>query len=117
MAIKDFIISTIKNIEGEKARAVEIAKQKAMQERVIPHNAEVDKQFNEAVGELTDKFNKEVAELKAKYETDKQGLAELATTNKTNFQNATINAVSTQVSIEYDSVLAELEKVLEKQGE
>lgn len=117
MAIKDIITNSINSVNSEKARAVEVAKQKAMQEVVIPHNAEVDKQYNEAIKELTDEYNKDITERKQKFDNEKQALAEMAMHNKTNFQNATLNAVGTEVSAIYDGTLAELEDILKKHEE
>jgi hypothetical protein len=117
MAIKDHIHNSINAINSEKSRAIDVAKQKAMQDIIIPHNAEIDKQLNEAIAELTAEYNKDVAERKQKYEQDRQALIDMANHNKANFQNATINTVTTEVSMEYDQTLADLENVLKKHEE
>ena len=114
MAIKDIITNSINGVVSEKNRAIETAKQKAMQEVVIPHNMEVDKQLNEAIAELTNQYNKDVAERKQKYEQEKQSLYDIASHNKSNFQNATLNSVQQEVSELYDGTLAELEDILKK---
>ena len=117
MAIKDIIMSSINSVNIEKGRAIDSAKQKATQEVVIPHNVEIDKQLNEAIAELTANYNKEVAEKKQKYEQEKQAMYDMAAHNKTNFQNATLNAVQQEVSALYDGTLAELEDILKKHEE
>lgn len=117
MARKEHIELAIRSITSEKAKAIEIAKQHAIQEKISPHNADVDKQCNEAVNELTATYQKDIADRKQKYEEERQRLVEMANHNKQVFQTTTLNTISTEVGAEYDLTLSELEKVLEKIGE
>ena len=117
MAIKDIYTNAIAQLTNEKAQKVEQIKQRVLQEKVAPYNAEVDKELAEAIKELTDKHNQSVLNLQTKFNEEKQRFIDLASVNKKDFAEKTINAECELVRIEYETHISHLrEKLQENEG-
>lgn len=71
---------TIARIEQTQRTEIERAKQKAMQDIVIPFNTEIDTARTKAIAEITDKANAEIAQIRqeadARVSAVQQNLAE-----------------------------------------
>lgn len=117
MAINDIYKQAINALSNEKAQKVEQKKQVAMQEKIAPHNAEVDKKLADAIKELTEKHNAEVLNLESKFNSEKQQFINLATEEKRDFAEKTINAECELVRIEYDTAISHLREKIQENEE
>jgi hypothetical protein len=105
MAIKEIYAQAITALANEKAQEVEKIKQKVTQEKIVPHNLEVDKKLADAIKELTEKHNKSILNLQTAFNEEKQKFIEMATAEKKDFAEATINAECECVRCEYDNAI------------
>ena len=117
MAIKDIYTNAITQLANEKAQKVEQIKQKVLQEKIAPYNAQVDKELAEAIKELTEKHNQKVIHLQSTFNAEKQRYIDLATADKKDYAEKTINAECELVRIEYEAHISHLrEKLQENEG-
>jgi hypothetical protein len=114
MAIKDIYKQAITALSNEKAQAVEQIKQKATQEIIVPHNSEVDKKLAEAIRELEEKHNKQVIALQNGFNAERQNFIDLATAEKKDFAEKTINAECELVRIEYDTAISHIREKMQE---
>lgn len=114
MAIIDIYKQTINALANEEKQKLEQIKEKATREKIIPHNAEVDKKLADAIKELTDKHNERVIALQAALNEERQKFVELANAEKRDFAEKTINAECELVRIEYDTAIAHIREKLQE---
>lgn len=126
--ISNTIQGTINQIEQQKKSEIERAKQKAMQEIIIPFNSEIDNVRSKAIAEITEKTNAEISALQqeanAKINKKQQELAdqknefcEASEKKKSEHTNATLVAVEAEVTARYDTTLKTLYALVESNKE
>lgn len=104
--IKQILENAIVSIQSQKERAIQEAKNLAINEKVTPFNADIDNYYQKALNELTLKF-----------ENDKQNLLEVGNKKKLENQDKVITEVINSVAYKYDLSIAKLKKQIEELGE
>ena len=101
--IKKHIENAINNIENEKQRAIQVARERVMREKVSAHNVEVDNYKNNALTELQKQYEKERTEIIAKSEENKQ-----------TFAKNEIETETAMVIAEFDKKITELKALIKE---
>lgn len=126
--ISNEVQNTINRLEQQKRTEVERAKQKAMQEQIIPYNTEIDSMRSKAIAEITEKANMEIAtiqqELNARIAKKQQELAdqkneltEAGEKKKQEHTSVTLATVESEVTAKFDETLKTLYKIVESEKE
>lgn len=106
MSIKCILENAKADIEAQRASALQAAQSAAIQEKVVPFNAEIDEAYQKAVNELALKF-----------ENDKNALLEVGNKKKQDNQDKVLGEVANAVSYKYDLAIAKLDKQISELGE
>ena len=77
-----FFDEAIAKIEANRQREIELAKQKAMQEQIVPFNRDIDNSLREAIAELQTQHNAKIAHMQQMFDAEKQSLCEAANDKK-----------------------------------
>jgi hypothetical protein len=109
---KQIFDETIAKIEATRQRDIEIAKQKAMQEQIIPFNRDIDNSLRDAIAELQTQHNAKIAQMQQAFEAEKQALAEAANNKKSAFAETTIAASVLTINAEADTAIAKLRELV-----
>lgn len=115
--IKQILNETVVKIEAQRQRDVEVEKQRAMREEIVPFNAEIDDALKNAVAEKSAQLSQSIAAFQAKFEEEKKALVEAAEKKKSEFMTTRIDAAVAIASVKYDDVLKNIKKYIDKQGE
>jgi hypothetical protein len=126
--ISNTVQGTINQLEQQKKSEIERAKQKAMQEVIIPYNSEIDNARSKAIAEITEKANAEIAfiqqEANAKISKKQQELSdqknelcEAGEKKKAEHSEATLIAVEAEVTARYANTLKTLYGIVENEKE
>ena len=115
--IKAILESSIANLEQRKANELQTMKQKVMQEKIIPYNANVDKEFQNAVAKMAEQLNAEIAKLQAEFAKEKDNLFSLGNKNKLQNQETVMAIETSAISNIYDAYINDLKKQITKLGE
>ena len=126
--ISNEVQNTINRLEQQKRTEVERAKQKAMQEQIIPYNTEIDSMRSKAIAEITEKANMEIAtiqqELNSRIAKKQQELAdhkneltEAGEKKKQEHTSVTLATVEAEVTAKFDETLKTLYKIVESEKE
>ena len=110
MAIKQILETCLASVEQEKNKAIATAKEKATREKVIPNNQAIDAARTEAINALTTKFNEEMARRQEAFNVEKASIFEASEKKKSEFAEATLEAESSLVSMEYDKHIEKIKK-------
>lgn len=113
MSIKQHLENALRSIETDKDRAIATAKEKCTREKIIPHNADVDRSLNEATNALTAKLNQDIAKLQETFNAEKQAMIEASNKKKTEYASQIIATETSIVAMEYDKAVAELRKQID----
>lgn len=114
--IKNVYENAIAQIEANKNRECEVAKQKAMQEKVIPYNAEVDASLRDAIAALQNQHNTKIMELQQAFDAEKKAMVEAATKRKNDFAESTMASVTSIIEHDANKAIAHLRQFIDKQG-
>lgn len=126
--ISDEVQTAITRLEQRKKTEIDNAKQKAMQEKIIPYNADVDSMRGKAIAEITDKANAEIAEIQKEANakiveiqqnlaTQKTELVERGELNKKEHTSLTLSEVEAEVTLKFNAALENLYKIMESEAE
>lgn len=106
----------VSQIEANRAREIEIAKQKVMQEQIIPFNRDIDNSLQNAYTEIQAEQAEKIAKIQEDYELKKAELAKRAQDKKAQFADSAINAAIYTINTNAEKALAPLKKFLSEQG-
>lgn len=112
--IKQFLENAIRSIENEKARLVQVAKERATTQKVVPHNQEVDTLRDKALAELQLKHNEQIRLLQEEYAQERQKIISTAENNKAEYTKTVIEAETALVAVECETNIAKLKKQIEE---
>lgn len=98
----------IQELEVDRQRRVDAARQKVLTEQVAPHNRETDASLAEALSEIQAQYTAKVAAIKQDYDQQKADLSSKAAKNKTDFAEAAIAAATAEINTEIDRAIAHL---------
>lgn len=102
------IEEAITKIEANRQREIEVAKQKAMQEQIVPFNRDIDNSLRDAIAELQTQHNAKIAHMQQMFEAEKQSLCEAANNKKTAYAETTIATAVSVINAEADTTIAKL---------
>lgn len=114
--IKNIYENAIAQLEADKNRECEIARQKAMQEKVVPYNAEVDASLRDAIAALQNQHNTKVMELQHAFEAEKKAMVEAAAKRKSDFAESTMASATSLIEHETKKAIDHLKTFIDKQG-
>ena len=106
----------IAKIESKRQYDVEIAKQRATQDQIIPFNHDIDCSLRDAVLELQNKHNDKIAKLQKDFEDEKRILTDAAAKKKADFADLTIHSAVSAINSKADGAIADLRKLISKEG-
>lgn len=109
---KQIFDETIAKIEADRQRNIEIAKQKALQEQVVPFNRDIDNSLRDAIAELQHQHNEKIAQMQQAFEAEKKALAEAASHKKTAYAETTMAAAVLTINAEADTAIAKLREFI-----
>lgn len=115
MMIKDIIENAINQIENDRARNIEIARQNALREKVTPFNADIDAHLREAIARLQEQHNQNVAKLQQSFEQEMREMTDAATKRKQEFAETTIAAAVASINVEADNAIKGLKEFIGKE--
>ena len=102
--------NAIAQIEATRQREIEVARQRVMQEEILPFNRDIDNSFREAIAELQAQHNAKIAQLQQNFEAEKQALAEAAAKKKEAFAETAISTATTVINANADNAIAPFKK-------
>lgn len=102
----------ISKIEATRQRDIEVAKQKAMQEQILPFYRDIDNSLRDAISELQAQHNAKIAQMQQAFEAEKQALAEAANTKKNAFAETTVATAVLSINAEADTAIAKLRELV-----
>lgn len=111
--IKEIIAQAIRQIEAEREQNISEVKSTIMQDKIVPHNIEIDTKRDAALQSLAEKREKDVSDLNAKYEQERQAIIDASEKDKNENANAVVARETYGITVEYDKVLSELRKQIE----
>ena len=125
MAIKQILEKAMQDVVAERDREVIAIKQKVTQEKIVPHNAEIDSATNNAIAKLQKEFsekssaeqqayNARVAQLQQEFTNKKQQIAEASIAEKEEFAKVTIATETAEVMVKYDSAIAKIREQIQE---
>lgn len=117
MSIRQHFETALRGAEQERERAIAMAKERAMREKVIPYNAEIDNARTDAINAITANLNKEIANLQEKFNLEKQSIIEASEKKKSDFATTTIEAEASIVAVQYDTAIKSLNKLISETKE
>lgn len=106
----------LKQLEADRQRECEAARQKCMQEQVAPNNAKIDASAREALAKLQKEHSEEMATLNAQYEEEKSAILEAAQNKKKEFETQMLDLAVSVINHNTDSAISHLQQYLDKQG-
>lgn len=106
------IEEAITKIEANRQREVEVAKQKVMQEQIVPFNRDIDNSLRDAIAELQTQHNAKIAHMQQMFEAEKQSLCEAANNKKTAYAETTIATAVSVINAEAETTINELRKFI-----
>jgi hypothetical protein len=109
---KQVIDEAIAKIEATRQRDIEVAKQRTMQEQIIPFNRDIDNSLREAIAELQTQHNTKIAQMQQAFEAEKQALAEAANNKKSAFAETAVSTAVLAINAEADTAIAKLRELV-----
>lgn len=103
---------TIAKIEANRQRECEVAKQKTMQEQIVPFNRDIDNSLREAIAELQNQHNTKIAQLQQAFEAEKQALTEAASKKKASYAETAIATAVSVINAEADNAIRKLREFI-----
>lgn len=126
--ISNEVQNTINRLEQQKRTEIERAKQRAMQEQIIPFNTDIDNARSKAIAEITERANAEISAIQqeanakiAKKQQElsdqKNELTEAGEKKKSDHTNTTLMTVEAEVIARFDTTLKTLYGIVESERE
>jgi hypothetical protein len=112
MAIKTCLEEAIKKVEIERDRQAQVAKDRAMRERIIPFNAEIDKARDEAIAQRQNALNAELKAQQENFAKERQSFFEAAEKKKSENAEVVISSETAIVVAEYNRHISKLQAQL-----
>ena len=112
--VKQIFEETIAKIEATRQRDVEIARQRAMQECIVPFNRSIDEALRNAIVELQTQYNAKVAEMQQSLELEKNALTEAAAKKKSENAELVLATAASEINLEADEAIKQLQKMISK---
>lgn len=116
MMIKQIFENAINQIEQDKARNAEVARQNALREQVAPFNAEIDAKLRDALAELQERHNQNVAQLQRAFEQETREMNEAAARKKQEFFEATMASALAAINAEAETAIKKLKEFIGDEG-
>lgn len=113
-SIKQILESAIARLEQQKSSDLQNMRQRVMQEKILPFNADIDKAYQTAVQKLSDELNKKIVELQNQFTKDKESLLQAGNKKKAENQETVISAETSAIMYIYDASIADLKKQIER---
>jgi hypothetical protein len=113
---KQIFDEAIAKIEASRQRDIEVAKQKVMQEQIVPFNREIDNSLRDAIAELQNQHQVKIAQIQQSFEAEKKALAEAANAKKAAFAETAIGASVLSINAEADTAIARLRELVGKEA-
>ena len=124
MAIKQFLEEAMNKVIIERDREVAIVKQKCTQEKIVPHNAEIDSACNNAIAKLQKEFtdkssaeqqahNARISALQQEFAEKKKEIADAGIAEKEEFAKVTIATDTAEIMVKYDSAIAKIREQIQ----
>ena len=114
--IKSVLEQAVAQLEAEKSRQCEIEKQKVMQEKIMPYNAEVDQSLRDALNALQNQHNTKIMELQKAFEAEKQAMVEAAAKRKSDFAESTLASAVSMIERDTKKAIQYIQSFIDKQG-
>ena len=114
--IKNIYENAIAQLEADQKRECEVAKQKAMQEKIIPYNAEVDASLRDAIAALQNQHNAKIMELQQAFEAEKKAMVDAAAKRKSDFSESTLASAVCMIERDTKKAIDHLRQFIDKQG-
>ena len=111
---KQIYEAAISQIESSRQREIEMAKQKTMQEQVVPICRDIDNSLREAIGELQIANNQKIAQLQKEFEAERASLNEAASKRKETFTETAIATAVASINANADKAIANLKKCIQE---
>ena len=108
--------NAIATIESDRARQVEVAKQKVMQEQVLPFNRDIDASLRDAITELQTRHNERISEMQKAFEQEKHALTEAAQKKKADNAEVAIATATAAINKSADDAIAHFRTILGKEA-
>ena len=128
MAIKQYLDECLQKIIADRDREVAVVKQKAIQEKISPHNVEIDTACNSAISKLQKEFtektnieqqshNARLTALQQDFAQKKQEIVDAGIAAKEEFAKNTISAETAETLLYYDTQIAKIREQIQDLGE
>jgi hypothetical protein len=125
MAIKQYLEEAMQKVIVERDREVALVKQKCTQEKIVPHNAEIDTASNNAIAKLQKEFtekssaeqqayNARIAQLQQDFTKKKQEIVDAGKAEKEEFAKVTITTETAEIMVKYDSAIARIREQIQE---
>lgn len=111
--IVDIYKECLVKLQNEKQVKIKDIADKAMREKVVPHNQDIDLKKANAIKERTEKYNKDVAELKAKLDSDIAQINTDVERDKASYRETTIATDTAIESAKYDTEIQKVQSLIE----
>jgi hypothetical protein len=112
MSIETHFEALIKNLEAEKEREVAAIKEKAMREKVVPYNREMDIARDKAIAEKQEALNQAIATQQEIFAKERQKIVEAAEKKKADNMNTVLATETYTVTGVYDKEISFLKERL-----
>ena len=110
--VKQIIETAIAQIEGRKQQEIANVRQRVFQEKIAPHNTEVDNLLRKALEEMQTAHAEAIAALTRTHEEKKAALTLKATKDKEDFSTATYAEAVAAVQTSADQTIAKLRALI-----
>ena len=108
--------NAIVQIEASRQREIDSAKQKVMQEEIVPFNRDIDVSLRDAIAELQAQHNAKIAQLQQTFEAEKSALADAAAKRKESFAETAIATAISVINANADKAIAPFKKLIEEEA-
>lgn len=108
MSIRSYLEQTVRTLEAEREREVQIIKERVTREKILAYNQEADKGRDLAIAELQQNLNEDIAKRQEKFAKEKQAIFEENEKRKEKNANAVLATETYEVTGKYDKAIAKL---------
>ena len=119
MAIAQYLQEAMNKMISEKDREINAATQRCTQEKILPHNTEIDTASNTAISKLQKEFaektnleqqahNERISALQKEFTEKKNQIVEAGAAEKAEFAKSTISMETAAVIAKYDTNIEKL---------
>ncbi len=115
--IKQELEAAITRLEQSRAQLVQEAERKAISEKVLPYNREIDEKRDNAIVELKNNLEKDINNLHAEFAVKRKALIDAGENKKETYKAATISAETSALVYKYDNEIAKLKAQIKDLGE